>query len=86
MQRQLSYLSPHSKLPSVAYFWHYENVKPTDCKTIHDLIHLYLADRCNFLLSAGILTQRHSSHHSCGTAPDSHRTFPVTSNGCSPLD
>jgi len=27
-----------------------------------------------------------TSPHSCGTAPDSHRTFPVTSNDCSPLE
>ena len=26
------------------------------------------------------------SAYSCGTAPDSHQTFPVTSSGCSPLE
>ncbi len=40
--------------------------------------------------TAGILTKRlklaFSSPHSCGTASDLHRTFPVTSDGCSPSE
>jgi len=50
--------------------------------------HLYLADVMEHELFIG----GHSDSealillHSCGTAPDSHRTFPVTSSGCSPLE
>jgi hypothetical protein len=32
------------------------------------------------------MLQRARFHYSCGTAPDLHRTFPVSSSGCSPLE
>ncbi|EKF01009.1 hypothetical protein FDUTEX481_08320 [Tolypothrix sp. PCC 7601] len=38
------------------------------------------------VISAGILTLKQELHYSCGTVLDLHQSFPVTSDGCSPLE
>ncbi|GAA6614319.1 hypothetical protein NUACC26_000930 [Scytonema sp. NUACC26] len=65
--------------------WGYKNAYFSNCINIHKNTYLYLADVQNYhLISVGILTHKADLDYSCGTAPDLHRTFPVTSDGCSP--